>query len=460
MNRIFKIVLSLVTVLISSQSVATEFRLPDYEKVRLENGLTVYLMEQKEVPLIDIALIVKAGAVYDTKAGLAGMTADNLLLGTKKLNKQQFEQQLDFIGAEINSGAGLESSSVSVSISRRDTEKVLPMVFDTITRPAFTQTEFDKYKKRYLSELAQQQESPRAVIRGYFDALLFQGHPYANDQDGSPRSVAEISLQDIKTFHQKWYTPDNAALVVTGDFKTREMLKTIKNLFSNWQGKTSTANIPTKISVPKKAQVLLVNKSDANESTFIIGGPGIPFSNPDYVAISVINTILGGRFTSWLNDELRVNSGLTYGARSRFDTKQLGGSFYISSFTKSETTTEAIDLAIKTYQRLWEKGVDSATLESAKAYVKGQFPPNYETSTNLANLLGDMFIYDFDEKFINSFTDQVNELDGEKSREIIAKYFPKDALQFVIVGKAEDIKQKVSKYGTLLETDIKAELSL
>ncbi len=461
MNWICKFVMSLV-VLSSTTSLvaAADFSLPKYQKATLKNGLTVYLMEQKEVPLIDVTIVVKAGAVQDSKAGLAAMTADTLLLGTQEMDKQTFEQKLDFIGAQISSSASLESSRLSVSMAKSDASTVLPMAFDAFTQPAFSQQEFDKYKTRYLSGLAQRQESPRAMLKTYFDAVLYKGHPYANDQDGSPATVKGITLDDIKTFHKMWYKPDNAAVVIAGDFDSKSMLKRIEAIFSTWKGKSEKSQVANDIPAPEKAQILLVDKSDAKESTFIIGGPGIPFNNPDSVAVSVINTILGARFTSWLNDELRVNSGLTYGARSRFDTKRYGGGFYISSFTKTETTTEAIDLAIKTYQRLWKKGVDKTTLESAKAYVKGQFPPDFETSSQLADLMSNMFVYGFNEQYINTFNDQVNKLDEEKAKQIVSKYFPKEALQFVVIGEAEAIREKVKKYGSMLETNIKQELTL
>jgi predicted Zn-dependent peptidase len=233
------------------------------------------------------------------------------------------------------------------------------------------------------------------------------------------------------------------------------MAKKLKDLFGEWKGEKVVAKVSSMLPAPKQATVLLVNKSDATESTFLIGGPGIKRSNADFVAVSVINTILGGRFTSWLNDELRVNSGLTYGARSSFSSNKEGGSFAISTFTKTETTTEVIDLALKTYAKLWQQGIDAATLDSAKSYVKGQFPPRYETSSDIAFLLAEMFVYDFDESFINTFTQQVNKLDVERSKEVIEKYFPKENMQFVIVGKADDIRQSVKQYGKLIEADIK-----
>ena len=452
MKRIFNF--GLLLSLIAFAASSAEFVLPEYEKFTLKNGLTVYLLEQHEVPLIDVSLTLKTGAVADTKAGVAYITAENLLLGTQKVNKDDFEQALDFVGAEIDAGAGLERTVVSSSFASKDLNEILPLISAAVLTPAFDQEEFSKHKMRYLSEIKQRQEQPRAVIRSYFDALLYQDHPYANQVRGNTDSVTNIELADIKQFHKTWYTPGNSALVIAGDFDSKKIKRLAKKLFGQWRGKSQKFDLPAELPVPEKSKVLLVNKSDATESRFLIGGPGIARNNPDYTAISVVNTILGARFSSWLNDELRINSGLTYGAGSRFDTKLAGGSFYISTFTKTDTTEEAMDLALKTYARLWEKGVDQATLDSAKAYVKGQFPPDFETSQDLARLLSDMFVFGFDENFIDTFSAQVNELDVAKTKEIIKKYFPKDKLQFTVVGKAEAIEDTLKKYGELSKVEI------
>ena len=204
-----------------------------------------------------------------------------------------------------------------------------------------------------------------------------------------------------------------------------------------------------------KSRVLLVNKEDATETTFLIGGKGIDYNSPDYVPILVINTILGGRFTSWLNDALRVNSGLTYGAESEFNRYKFAGTFLISTFTKNSSTVPAIDMAVSVLDSLHKSGVDETTLASAKAYVKGDFPPNYESSGSLASLLSDMFVYGFDENFINSFQTKVDNLTLSESKRIIEAYFPKNNLQFVLIGKSSEIKDQVAKYGEITEKQIK-----
>ena len=202
---------------------------------------------------------------------------------------------------------------------------------------------------------------------------------------------------------------------------------------------------------------MLVNKDDARETTFLIGGKGITQNNPDFIPVTVVNTILGGRFTSWLNDALRVNSGLTYGAGSRFTTFRKSGTFAVSTFTKVSTTTEAIDLALHVLDSLQRTGIDEQALTSAKNYIKADFPPKYESASELANLLTDMFSLGFDESFINNFQKNVDGLTLAKTRQIIDQYFPKNNLQFVLIGKADTIRDKVKKYGTITEKEIKAD---
>ena len=435
------------------------FKVPPYEKFKLKNGLTVYLMEQHEVPLVYVSAVFDAGSTQDAdRYGLASLTADALLFGTKKYPKEQIEEATDYVGARLNSSAGKESARVSMSFAAKDTDKMLDIFREALVNPTFDATEFEKHKQRSLLQLAQQKESPRAVIGNYFNKMVFDQHPYATPTDGTTSTLAKIGPDDAKAFYQKNYTTDRAAIAIVGDFKTADMKQRIGTLFGDW--KTAKASSPKgtapKIDFPD-SRVLLVNKGDARETTFLIGGKGVAYDNPDYVPLLVVNTILGGRFTSWLNDALRVNSGLTYGAGSRFNRYKQGGTFYMSTFTKNSTTVPAIDLALHVLDSLHRTGLNEEILASAKAYVKGDFPPNYESAGALAALLTDMFVYGFDENYIDTFQTKVDGLTVAQANEIVAKYFPKDKLQFVLVGKADEIRDAVKKYGAVTEKEIKDE---
>lgn len=458
MQKIFSLSILLLIATINIQ--AQDYKLPPYQKFTLKNGLTVYLMEQHEVPKISVSVILPAGAIYDAdKAGLASLTATSLKHGTKSYTKAQLDETLDFMGASIGTYASKESAGLSASFLAKDREKVLGIIHELLTAPKFDTAEFAKEKKRALIRLEQSKESPRSVIDGQFDKFLYGNHPYGNLISGTISTVQQLETADLRKFYQSNYVPNGACIAIAGDFSSKEMKALVTRLFSDWnKSKQPVADPAAKaIAKPDKNRVLLINKDDARETTFYIGAPGISRNNPDYIAVDVINTLFGGRFTSMLNDELRVNTGLTYGAGSRFTTLKNGGRFIISTFTATPTTEQAMDKALEVLNRLHDQGVDEASLNSAKNYVKGQFPPDFETSGQLAGLMTQMFWYKFDESFINNFQKNVDGLTVEKAREIIKKYFPRDKLQFVMVGKAEEVRKIAEKYGPVTEVQITEE---
>jgi zinc protease len=459
-SKFISILLALCFIL-NLQLTAQDYKLPSYQKFILKNGLTVYLMEQHEVPMINVSVILPAGAIYDgEKAGLASLTATALKHGTTNFPKAKLDEELDFIAASVNTYASKESAGLSARFAAKDKEKVLTIINELLTTPVFDTSEFSKEKKRVLVQLEQAKERPRNVIGSYFDKFMYGDHVYGNIISGTVSTVSALTAADVQQFYKENYIPNGAAISIVGDFNSKEMKTSVTKIFSAWkQGKQSNAALAAKpINKPDANRVLLINKDDAKETTFFIGSPGISRNNPDYIAIDVINTLFGGRFTSMLNDELRVNSGLTYGAGSRFAALKNGGTFLISTFTATKTTEPAIDKALEVLKKLHTDGVDEKSLTSAKNYVKGQFPPQYETSGQLAGLLTQMFWYNFNESYINNFQKNVDGLTVEKAKEIIAKYFPKDKLQFVMVGKSSEIKKIVEKYGPVTEVQIKEEV--
>jgi predicted Zn-dependent peptidase len=443
----------------AAQRETSSFTLPAYEKITLKNGLTVYLMEHHGVPLIYVSALFPAGARRDGgKSGLAYLTAETLFSGTKNYSKQQIEDRLEFLGVKYYAYADIESAGISMSFINNHQDEVFPIVKEVIQAAAFDPGEFEKRKKRLLMELVQEKEQPSLVLDAYFKKFIFGKHGYGNPIYGDLSSVKKIKRTDAKTFYESNFRPEESALVIVGDFQTAWMKKKVQEQFESWHAKKKPQPLERPpIPVYDKSRVLLVNKSDAKETQFAFGALGIPRNHPDYVKVQVVNTILGGRFTSWLNDALRINAGLTYGAGSSFNTYKDSGTFVISSFTGTDTTVKAIDLALDVLRRLHADGVDQETLTSAGNYLIGQFPPLYETPGGLASLLAAMFIYGFDESFINNFKKNVDNVTVEEAKKIIAKHFPKDNLQFVLIGNAAAMRDQVKKYGELIEKDIKSD---
>ncbi len=434
---------------------SSEFRLPAFDTIRLPNGLTLMLMERHGAPLMTVATVVNAGAIHDARQhGLASLTNQALRLGSKQLAKAKIEQAFDFSGALIGVVANHEHSTLIADFASADAATLLPMVADMLQQPAFDAAEFDKLRTRKLADLKRIKESPNEVADHYFQSMLFGAKPYGNPVTGTEKSLTALTADDARRFHQQYYRPDNAAVVVVGDFKLAAMRAQLTQLFGAWQAPASalpaTAGSLGEVDM-SGPRVWLVNKDDANETTFQFGGKGIARNDPDFVQLKVINTVLGGRFTSWLNDELRVNSGLTYGASSEFSTLSQTGIFSVSSFTATEKTKEALDLALRTYQRLWDKGMDASTLASAKAYVKGQFPPRYETNQQLAILLADMFSAKVGREQIDHFSRDIDNVTPQRAKELIQRHFPRNNLQMLLIGKAQAVRDIAAKYGKVRE---------
>jgi zinc protease len=456
---VFTTALAGCTAMAGSLAHGAEFTLPAFETTKLPNGLTVMLLERHEVPLIAVRAVVKAGAVNDgAQAGLANLTGDAILLGSTKHNKAAIDEAFDFRGATLAGGSGTEQTTVQANFAQNDAAALLPLFAEIVQQPGFEAAELDKLRSRKVSGLKQAKESPRQVAGTYYRSMLYGDTPYANPAGGTVKALDSLRRTDVQGFHGRYFRPDNAAIIVVGDFDPVAMRRQVEALFGQWKAEGA---LPQRADYGKpladKARVWLVDKPDAIETTFVIGGAGIARNDADYVPLQVLNTVLGGRFTSWLNDELRVNSGLTYGANSAFSPLAQSGTFAISSFTATAKTEAALDLALKTYERLWEKGIDKATLDSAKAYVKGQFPPRFETGEQLASLLGDMYALGVDRSQIDNFMRDVDGLSPEKAKQLVERHFPRRNLQMVLVGKASEIRKVAAKYGDVTELEIGAD---
>jgi len=451
------LIFSFITLIILSSTLSAQFKLPEYETITLDNGLTVYLMEKKDVPLISFSAVFDGGVIKDgSTSGIASFTAEALRFGTENYSKSQIDSLFNFYGSNISTYASADYSGLYTQFMKENTETLLSVVKEIILSPTFPNDEIQKRKQRWIAEIDQAKESPRSVIGGYFNKDIFGDSPYGNPGRGTKAGIESISFEKVKEFYQTNYRPKSSAIAVVGDFNTSDMKKIIEKYFGGWEKASSEITIHLDMTYKpfENPSVYLINKDNATETTFMIGGFGIIKNNPDQIQLDVINTILGGRFTSWLNDELRVNAGLTYGARSRIVQYKSSGTFYIFTFTATKNTEAAIDLALKTYDRLFENGIDEETLSSAKNYVKGQFPPDYETAGALAGFLVQKYVYGLDDSIINSFEDEVNGLTVKKASELINKYFPKENLQFVMIGKADEIRNMVAKYGKVTEKSI------
>ena len=433
---------------------AQTLKLPTHEKIVLKNGLTLLLMEKHGVPIVDFAAIVNGGSVADPagQEGLASVTAGLLRKGTAKRSAQQFAADLDFIGADFNADASADYTAISIEFLAKDMDKGLDLFSDAVLHPAFAQAEVEKLLAQDIDGIKAAKDEAQSVVLNYYYGYLFDKHAYGRPVAGDELSLARIKRDAITKFYETNYTPGNTILAVAGEFDAAQMRAKIEQALGGWTAKgTALPAIPAPLPVKGK-RLLLVDKPDSTQTFFVFGNVGTAENDPDRVAIRVVNTIFGGRFTSELNEALRVESGLTYGAQAFFDSRKEPGVFGIYSFTKNESTVQAIDLALQVLARLHKDGVTAEQLASAKAYIKGQFPPSIETSEQLAKRIAANEFYGLGDDEINKLEERIDAVTPEIAKQVIAKHFPEDNLVFMLIGKGSEIGPAVRKYAPQQDT--------
>jgi len=433
---------------------AQKLQMPAHEKVVLKNGLTVLLLEKHSVPMVSVAGIVKAGGLYDPTGmeGLASTTAGLLRKGTKTRTAQQFAGDIDFIGGTFEADASADYSSFGAEFLSKDMAKGLELVSDALLHPTFPQAELDKLLAQSVDGVKAAKDSARDVIFQYYEGYLYNGKRYGRPTGGDEVSLKKIQRDAIVKFYETYYTPGNMILAVAGDFNPAEMKKKIEEIFGGWPAKAAPSVKEEAAGPMKGKKLLLVNKADATQTYFVVGNVGISATDPDRVAIEVVNTVFGSRFTSMLNEALRVESGLSYGATSFFSMQKEPGPFAMYSFTRNETTGKAIDLALEVLKKLHTNGLTAEQLSSAKSYLKGQFPPMIETSGQLARLIARYEFLGLDDNEVNQFEQRIDGVTPEMAKQVIAKHFPLENLTFVLVGKSAEIAPAVKKYAEKQDT--------
>jgi zinc protease len=437
-----------------------DLKIPQYKRVDAGNGAVFLLMPSREVPLVAFQAILRGGALADPvdKYGLAALTAGLLEKGAGKRDAFAFADAVADVGGSFQAGADIESIGVSGTFLSRDADLMVELLADAVQRPQFDAQQFEDLRARSIEFIKAAKDSdPSDVLAIYGNAFLFGSHPYARPVSGSEASLATLKREDVQQFYRDHFGADRLVLVVAGDFEVARMEQRLRRAFGQWR--RAAAALP-KAPAPARERgrrVLLVDSPGSVQTYFWIGNVGVARRFEQRAPLDLVNTLFGGRFTSMLNSELRIKSGLTYGARSRFQRDLEPGSFAISSFTQTDKTVEALDLALETYNRLHKGGVAPDALDSAKAYVMGQYPLNLETAADWAGTIADLEFYGLDRSYIDGYFGAIRGTDVAATRRIIDTVYPgSDDLVFVLIGDASVIRQQVKKYGPVTEMPISA----
>lgn len=429
---------------------------PAYERTMLPNGLTLLLLEHHEVPVVNFECVFRTGSIADPagKEGLAEMTFSLLRKGTERFDAEQLALELDFLGGRLGIESSHERSTVSAQFLTKDLEAGLGLFAEILLHPTFPESEVQKAISLGVDGIRDLKDSPRNVVGQYYDSFLFQGHAFARPAGGTETSLPAITRTDVADFYGGSLRPNRAILAVVGDFDATLMRTRLEAAFGNWEKREASIPAAEAPKPFKGRKVLLVDKPDATQSYFRIGNVGVAKGNPDTAALDVVNTIFGGRFTSWLNTELRIKSGLSYGASSRFIERRVPGSFWISSFTRTDDTGKALDLTLQVLDRLHTQGPSEDEIHSAQNYIRGQFPPDFETAGQLASAIAELEFFGLDRDYVNGHTQRTDAVTRAEAQRVIASRYPRKDLAIVLVGQAAKVKKMASKYGALTEKSI------
>ncbi len=427
-------------------------KLPPYTEQTLGNGLRVFVMETREVPLVTIALVVPAGSAMDDPAspGIANFTSRLLMKGAGGMTAEQIALAIEEIGGSVRCRAGRDYSSVLASFMAKDLGFAIDMVAKLALSPSFPEEELAREKSLVTAEIAGTKDSPMAFASREFVRGIMGAHPYAHPIEGGAASVNALTRDALLAFYRSAYVPRGAVLAVVGDVEAKKALDLVKKSFGGWKGEAKGRAIP--VLEPKKypgRRVLVVDKADATQSQIRFGNITVPRGTPEEFPTVVSNTVLGSGFTSRLMEEIRVNRGLSYGARSVNTNYKYGGIFGVYTYTKNASLRECIDVALEQVKRIRTEKLTDAELASAKKYVTGLFPFDLETNSDLAYWLVDLTFYGIPLAYVEEYTGKINAVTADDCLKVSRdRYWLDDNFMFLMT-KYDETKAQLEGLGKI-----------
>jgi len=421
---------------------APALNLPQPLEFTLPNGLKVYLVESHELPVISAALLALGGSEADSprKPGVAGYTAALLTQGTTHRSSEQIANDTDLIGATLRQDASQDNAQVSIDSLSNVTEQALDLLSDVSLHPAFDADEVERLRKARLTKLIQDQDQPREIGMNVASRALYgAGSPYGYPVIGTEASVKSISREELFSFWQQHYFPGDSALVLSGDVTADAARRLAGKYFGAWNS-TGTASRPPAAPTPPARKVIIVDRPGAPQTAIFAAGPGVPRSTPDYAPLEVVNTILGGLFSSRINMNLREEHGYTYGARSFFEYQRGSGPFLAYSSVRTDVTAPAVQELFKELERIRTSPLTDAELKRSKEYIVLALPGRFETADGTTHEVSSIFTYDLPLDHLHAYPAKVNAVTPEQAAAIANKYFHPENMFLIAVGDKAKIQ--------------------
>ena len=428
----------------------------------LANGLRVIVIERHGTPLIAAQLLVKNGAEVDPPelAGLANMTADLLTKGTETRSATQIAEAIEALGASLDSGAGWDASRVNVNVMSSRISPAMEILADVVRRPTFKEDEIERLRQQTLDDLTVALGEPGSIARFVAARIIFENSPYGHPLSGTPQTIPRIAQQDLQRYHNNYYRPDNAILVIGGDIKPADAFKLAEQHWGDWK-KPSTPLAPWTAAkdLNTGARIVVIDKPDAGQAAVVAAHMGIERANPDFYRGIVTNSVLSG-YSGRLNQEIRIKRGLSYGASSSLESRRSTGPFIASTQTKNPSAAQVAELLLTELKRLSSDAVPDLELNPRKAVVIGNFSRNLETAPGLVAQVGSLALYGISFDEMNRYIANVQGVTASDVQRFAGSRLDAKGISIVIVGNASDFLPELRKQFPNIEVIPAAELDL
>jgi predicted Zn-dependent peptidase len=428
---------------------------------KLASGSTAYMVEDHNLPLINVSLLVRTGEYLEPagKTGVASLTGSQIRSGgTKSRPPADFDEQAAFLAAQISSGIGATEGQASVNCLSKDIDACLDLYFDMLRNPGFAEDRLKLAKAQLIQALQRRNDSTTEIETREF-ARLLRGPEFFSTRPATKVTIDSITRDDLVAFHSKYYYPANFIFAVSGDFSTTDMVAKLNKAMSGWQNRTDAiAAIPAPQFTPKPG-LYIVDKKGVNQGRVSIGHIGTTFSNPDHIAISVMNAVLGGSgFTSRITTRVRSDEGLAYSAGSLFPASAWYPSLFRTFFqSKSMSVPQAVAISFEEIDRIRKEKVPAPELAVVKDYMINVLPQRFATASLKASQFAQDDFEHRPEDYWQKYTDRVKAVSDADVLRVAEKYLRPDQLVVLVVGDAESIlkgnpdkpQYQLAKYGTV-----------
>jgi zinc protease len=426
-----------------------EVNVPTIWKATLANGIQVYGIQNKELPLVELSLVINGGVLQDKTdlPGVAGMVASVLPQGTKNRTPEELEEQTELLGSNINMYAGREEMSINASALSRNFDKTVALLKEIVLEPRWDTAEFAMAQTRTKNNIIQAEAQPRSVANLLFNKLLYgTDHIFGYNTRGTRESIGKITMSDLKSYYDRNFSPNVTKILVAGNVSKEQVLAALKPFETEWKAKEVKLNSYTLPPNPEKSQIYFVDIPGSRQSVIFVGYLALSRNDPDYVKTDFVNYRIGGAFTSILNQILREQKGYTYGASSYFQEMKVKAPFVVSTSVRSDATFESVKI-IKDEMEKYRNGINENDLQFIKNCMILSNALRFETNGSLVGMLSTMSKYGLPDDYIKKEENVIKNMTIEEHKTITDKYIVPDKMYYVIVGDATTQMKRLEKIG-------------